>query len=71
MWRKGNPPTLLAGTQTGTATMENGTEVPQKTTKLPYDPAILLLGIYPGKTALGKDTYKPIFMAILFTIAKK
>ena len=36
-----------------------------------YDPAILLLGIYPGKTALGKDTYKPIFMAILFTIAKK
>ena len=42
-----------------------------KTTKLPYDPAILLLGVYPGKTALGKDTYKPIFMAILFTIAKK
>ena len=28
VWRKGNPLTLLVGMQTGTATMENSTEVP-------------------------------------------
>ena len=31
MWEKGNPSTLLAGMQIGAATMENNTEVPQKT----------------------------------------
>ena len=31
VWRKGNPPTLLVGTETGAATMENSMEVPQKT----------------------------------------
>ena len=51
--------------------MENSTEVPQKTTKLPYGPAILLFGIYPEKIILGKDTYKPIFIAVLLTTAKK
>ena len=30
MWRKGNPCVLLAGMQTGTATMENSMEIPQK-----------------------------------------
>ena len=34
-WRgcgeKGNPPTLLVGMYIGAATMENGTEAPQKT----------------------------------------
>ena len=30
MQRKGNPPTLLMGTQAGTATLKNGMEVPQK-----------------------------------------
>ena len=30
MWRKGNPSALLVGVQTGTATMENNMEVPQK-----------------------------------------
>jgi hypothetical protein len=27
--------------------MENSMEIPQKVIKLPYDPVILLLGIYP------------------------
>ena len=27
-WRKGNPPTLLVGMQTSTATMENSAESP-------------------------------------------
>jgi len=35
--------------------------------KLPYDPAIPLLGIYPDETIIGKDTCTPIFMAALFT----
>ena len=30
VWRKGNPFTLLVGMQTGTATMENSVEIPQK-----------------------------------------
>ena len=37
---------------------------------LPYDPAIPLLGIYPDKTLIQKDTCTPMFNAALFTIAK-
>ena len=38
--------------------------------ELPYDPAILLLGIYPDKTFIEKDTRTPMFIAALFMIAK-
>ena len=38
--------------------------------ELPYEPAIPLLGIYPEKTIIQKDTYTPMFTAALFTIAK-
>ena len=38
--------------------------------KSPYDPAIPLLGIYRRKLKL-KNTCTPIFIAALFTIAKK
>ena len=38
--------------------------------ELPYDPAIPLLGIYPDKTLLKKDTCTLMFIAALFTIAK-
>ena len=40
--------------------------------ELPYDPAILLLGIYleKTKTLIQKDTCTPMFKAALFTIAK-
>ena len=38
--------------------------------ELPYDPAIPLLGIYPGKTVIWKDTCTPMFTAALFTTAK-
>ena len=37
---------------------------------LPYDPAIPLLGIYPEKTIIRKDTCTPMFISALFTIAK-
>ena len=36
--------------------------------ELPYDPAIPLLGIYPDKTIIQKDTCTPKFNAALFTI---
>ena len=46
-------------------------EIPQKSKiKLPFDPAIPLLGIYPEKTMTCKDTCTPVFIAALFTIAK-
>ena len=38
--------------------------------ELPYEPAILLLDIYPDKTIILKDTCNPMFIAALFTIAK-
>ena len=38
--------------------------------KAPYDPAIPLLGIYPEETKIEKDTYTPMFIAVLFTIAR-
>ena len=38
--------------------------------ELPYDPAILLLGIYLEKTIIRKYTCTPMFIAALFTIAK-
>ena len=38
--------------------------------ELPYDPAIPLLGIYPDKTIIQKDTCTPMFTAALFTIAR-
>ena len=39
-------------------------------TELPYDPAIPLLGMYPDKTLIQKDTCTPMFIAALFTIDK-
>jgi len=38
--------------------------------ELPYDPAIPLLGIYPEKIIIQKDTYTPMFIAAVFTIAR-
>ena len=39
-------------------------------TELPYDPAIPLLGIYPEKTTIQKETRTTMFTAALFTIAR-
>ena len=38
--------------------------------KHPYDPTIPLLGIYPEKLIIWKDTCTPMFIAALFIIAK-
>ena len=37
---------------------------------LPQDPAIPLLGIYPEKTLIRKNTCTSMFIAALFTLAK-
>ena len=38
--------------------------------ELSYDLATSLLGIYPEKNMIQKDTCTPMFTAALFTIAK-
>ena len=38
--------------------------------ELPYDPAIPLLGIYPEKTVVQKESCTTMFIAALFTIAR-
>ena len=38
--------------------------------ELPYDPAIPLLGIYPEKTVIQKESCTTMFIAALFTIAR-
>ena len=63
VWRKENPPTLFEGVWIGATTMENSMEVPQKLkTELPYDPAILLLGIYVDK----RYTYSNVHSSTIY-----
>ena len=38
--------------------------------KPPYNPAILLIGIYPEETKIEKDTCIPLFIAVRFTITR-
>ena len=38
--------------------------------ELQYDPKIPLLGIYPEKTIIQKETCTTMFIATLFTIAR-
>ena len=42
----------------------------KKIKKLPYELAIPLLGIYPDKAIIQKDTFTTMFKAALFTTAK-
>ena len=45
--------------------------LPQKTKiELPYEPSVSLLGIYPDKAIIQKDTCTPMFIAAPLTIAK-
>ena len=69
--RKGNPPTLLVGMDIGTSTMENSMRFLKKLQiELLYDPAIILLGKYLEKNMVRRDTCTPVFIAVLFTVAK-
>ena len=42
----------------------------KRTSRSKWDPAIPLLGIYPEKTTIQKDTCTLMFTAALFTIAR-
>ena len=42
----------------------------KKGIKLPYDPAVPLLSIYPEEIIIEKDTPTPVFIAALFIIAR-
>ena len=71
VWRKVNPPTLLVGMQTSTATMENSVEILLKSANwTAYDPAIPLLGIHTKETRIERDRCTPMFIAALFIIAR-
>ena len=67
--RKGNPLTLLVGIQTNT-----WRTVWRFLKKLeiewPYDPAIPLLGIHTKDTRTERDTWTPMFIIALLTIAR-
>jgi len=43
---------------------------PKLKTELPYNPAIPLLGIYPEKTIIQKDTSTQMFTEAMLTKAK-
>ena len=38
--------------------------------ELPYNPAIPLLGIHPEEIRIEKDTCSPMFISVLFIIAR-
>ena len=61
MRRKGNPCALLVGMQTGAATVETVWNFLRKLKiKLPFDPEILLLGLYPKNPETPiQRTYAP------------
>ena len=55
----------------GTATMRTVWRFLKKLKiELPYDPAPSLLGMYPDKTIIQKDTCTSVFIAVLYTVAK-
>ena len=61
--------------QNGTAALEKSMEFPQKKKKIevPYGPTILLLDIFPKelKAKSWRGVCTPVFIAALFTIAKR
>ena len=65
MWRKGNTLALLQPLWKMVWKFLKKLGI-----KAPYDPAILLLVIYPEESKIGRDTYIPLFTAALFTIAR-
>ena len=70
-WGKGKLLAFLVGIQTDPATLRTVWRFLKKLVmKLPYDPIIPLLGIYPEKIITEKDTCMSRFIAALFIIAR-
>ena len=72
MWKNWNPYTLLVEMQTDAAIEENRLAVPQKLKRVPYDLAILFLGIYPRelKTNVHTKSCTRTFNTLLLIVAK-
>ena len=70
MWRKRN--LVHCWWECCAATVESSMEISQKIKKGSFEPVIPLLGIYPKepKTLILKNISTPMFIALLFTIAK-
>jgi len=65
--RKENPLTLFVGMQTGTATMETVLRFLKKLgIELPYDPAILLLGIHSEETRIERHIYPSVHCSTIY-----
>ena len=67
VWRKRNPPSLKLVPPLWRTVWRY---LRKLYIELPYDPTTPLLGIYPDKTFLKKDTCTHMFTAALFTIGK-
>ena len=72
MWRKGKPYCWQECKLVGPLWRIVQRFLKKLKVELPYDPAIVLLGICPEKTKtlIQKDTHTPVFIAALFTTAK-
>ena len=71
VWRKGNPLALLVECKLIQPLWRTVWRFLKKLKiELPFDPAIPLLGIYPEKTIIQKDTCTPMFISALFSIAR-
>ena len=72
LWRKGNRSTQLEGIETGQPLWKTVWDFLKKQKmELPFDTAILLLGLYPKnpESPIQKDLCTPMFIAVLFIIA--
>ena len=71
VWRKGNPLALLVECKLVQPLWRTVWRFLKKLeTELPYNPAILLLGIYTEETRIERDTCIPMFITALFIIAR-
>ena len=71
VWRKGNPLALLWKCKLIQPLWRTVWRFHKKLKiELPYDPAIQLLGTYPEKTIIQKESCTTMFTAALFAIAR-
>ena len=71
VWRKGIPLALLMASKLIQPLWRTVWRFLKKQNiELPYDPAIPLLGIYPEKTIIQKESCTTMFIAALCTIAR-
>ena len=70
VWRKGNSSTLLVEFKLQPLWKTACRVIKKLKIELPYDPEIPLLDIYLEKIIIWKSTWTPMFIAVLFAIAK-